>query len=111
MAATDPANLYGSVLPWPTVEARLARDAGAYVFLNEGQLIAYLEKGRRHLTLLTEDPSIYAELGRSVAGIAALHRRMTLHTVGEDAAPQSPMAPTLREWGFAPAPKGLAYRR
>jgi ATP-dependent Lhr-like helicase len=52
LAATDPANPYGGVLPWPDVEdMRLARDAGAYVLIHRGDLVGYLDKGRRGLTL------------------------------------------------------------
>lgn len=111
MAATDPANAYGSLIPWPNSEVRLARDAGAYVIIHDGALVAYLDKGRRGLSLFTDDTSIYPEIGRELATIAGRHRRMTLHKVDEDAANVSTLAPILSEWGFAPAPKGLAYRR
>ena len=82
LAATDPANPYGAALPWPEVEeARLARDAGAYVFLWEGRLLGYLDRGRRHLTVLAEDMSIYGNLGARLSEIAARHRRTTVNTV------------------------------
>ncbi len=110
IAATDPANAYGSLINWPEADTRLARDAGAYVLLHSGVLVGYLDKGRRNLTLMTGDTSLYPEIGRELAAVAARHRRMTLLKVGEDTAPASPLAPVLREWGFAPAPKGLAYR-
>ena len=111
LAATDPANPYGAALPWPEVEeARLARDAGAYVFLWEGQLLGYLDRGRRHLTVLAEDMSIYGNLGRGLSEIAARHRRTTVNTVNGRPAPASPIAPALAEWGFATAPRGLTYR-
>jgi ATP-dependent Lhr-like helicase len=111
LAATDPANPYGAALPWPEVEgARLARDAGAYVFLWEGRLLGYLDRGRRHLTVLAEDISIYGNLGRGLSEIAARHRRTTVNTVNGRPAPASPIAPALAEWGFATAPRGLTYR-
>jgi ATP-dependent Lhr-like helicase len=111
LAATDPANPYGAALPWPEIEqARLARDAGAYVFLWGGQLVGYLDKGRRHLTVTAEDPSIYGILGRGLSEIAARHRRTTVNTVNGRPAPKSPLAPALVEWGFATAPRGLTYR-
>lgn len=111
LAATDPANAYGSLLPWPSSDTRLARDAGAYVFISAGHLVAYLDKSRRNLTLIDGQTSNFASLGSELASIAARHRRMTLNTVDEEPAPQSAIAPTLREWGFVPAPKGLAFRR
>jgi len=111
LAATDPANPYGSVLPWPDLEGvRLARDAGAYVVLHGGELIGYLDKGRRGLTLFEPDPAMYAEISRALARVAARHRKLTLVTVNGSLATSSPMAPTLTEWGFAAAPRGLTYR-
>ncbi len=111
LAATDPANPYGASLAWPDVgETRLARDAGAYVFLWAGDLIGYLDKGRRNLTVLVEDTSTYGYLGRGLSTIASRHRRTTVNTVNGRPAPKSPLAPALVEWGFAAAPKGLTYR-
>lgn len=110
LAATDPANPYGGILPWPEHDARLARDAGAYVFLYGGSLIAYLDKGRRNLTLLNHEPHLYPDLGRHLGEIAARHRRMVIHRIDDHAAPTSPLAVVLKEWGFAPAPKGLSYK-
>jgi ATP-dependent Lhr-like helicase len=111
LAATDPANPYGATLPWPEVEgSRLARDAGAYVFLWTGELIGYLDKGRRNLTVLAEDTSTYGYLGRGLSSVASRHRRTTVNTVNGRPSPKSPLAPTLVEWGFATAPKGLTYR-
>ncbi|HUF95940.1 MAG TPA: DEAD/DEAH box helicase [Acidimicrobiia bacterium] len=111
LAAADPANIYGSTLPWPESPARLARDAGAYVLLHGGRLIGYLDRSRKNLTILPPGDDLYGEIGRELAVIAARHRRTVLETVGDDDAPSSPLAPVLREWGFAPAPRGLAYRR
>jgi ATP-dependent Lhr-like helicase len=111
LAATDPANPYGASLPWPELEeGRLARDAGAYVLLWEGELVGYLDRGRRHLTVLADDMSVYGSLGRGLSLIAARHRRTTVNTVNGRPAPTSPIAPALAEWGFATAPRGLTYR-
>jgi ATP-dependent Lhr-like helicase len=110
LAATDPANPYGASLPWPDLEeGRLARDAGAYVLLWEGDLVGYLDRGRRHLTVLADDMSVYGSLGRGLSQIAARHRRTTVNTVNGRPAPASPIAPALAEWGFATAPRGLTY--
>jgi ATP-dependent Lhr-like helicase len=111
LAATDPANPYGATLTWPEIEeGRLARDAGAYVLLWEGELVGYLDRGRRHLTVLADDMSVYGSLGRGLSQIAARHRRTTVNTVNGRPAPGSPIAPALAEWGFATAPRGLTYR-
>ena len=49
LAATDPANPYGSVLPWPALPEgtghRPGRKAGALVVLVDGALVLYVERG------------------------------------------------------------------
>jgi ATP-dependent Lhr-like helicase len=111
VAATDPANPYGGVLPWPDLDnIRLARDAGAYVLLHNGALIGYLDKGRRGLTLIEVSSEQFGEVSRAMASIAQRHRRLTLLTVNGGPASSSPLAAPLAEWGFATAPRGLTYR-
>ena len=111
VAATDPANPYGGVLPWPEVEeTRLARDAGAYVLILDGELIGYLDKGRRGLTLFDVTPNRFREVSRAIAEVAGRHRRLTLMTVNGQPASTSQLAAPLSEWGFATAPRGLTYR-
>ena len=111
ISATDPANPYGGALPWPDVEdIRLARDAGAYVLLYDGELVGYLDKGRRGLTLLDVSVERFGEVSRALAEVAARYRRLTLATVNGEPATTSTLAPPLREWGFALAPRGLIYR-
>ncbi len=111
LAATDPANPYGAVLPWPDPgESRLARDAGAYVLLMGGRLIGYLDKSRKGLTLMERSPESFGSLSRALAGVASRHGRTTLVTVDGEPASTSPLAGPLSEWGFATAPRGLTYR-
>lgn len=56
LAALDPANPYGSVLPWPThPTARPSRSAGALVVLADGICLAHLTRGGRVLTLFGEE--------------------------------------------------------
>lgn len=111
IAATDPANPYGGVLPWPEIEeVRLARDAGAYVLLQDGRLVGYLDKGRRGLTLFDVSTDGFGEVSRALAEVAGRYRKLTLVTVNGEPAPTSPLAAPLREWGFATAPRGLTFR-
>jgi ATP-dependent Lhr-like helicase len=123
LASSDPANPYGAALPWPSAngdrseagEARLARSAGSYVFLVDGALAGYLERGGRRLTLLETGNDfdlgdLQGQVAREVAAIAHRHRRLTLETVGGSPAADSWLAPALREWGFVPALRGLAFR-
>ncbi|HEX6299913.1 MAG TPA: DEAD/DEAH box helicase [Acidimicrobiia bacterium] len=111
LAATDPANPYGGVLPWPELDGnRLARDAGAYVLLLDGELVGYLDKGRRGLSLFDVNPERFGEISRAMADVAGRHRRLTLVTVNDEPAAASRLAAPLSEWGFTTAPRGLTYR-
>ncbi len=52
LAATDPANPYGTAVPWPKTtdaKSRPQRSAGARVILHNGQLIGYLNANSKHL--------------------------------------------------------------
>jgi ATP-dependent Lhr-like helicase len=111
LASTDPANPYGAAIPWPEAgETRLARSAGSYVFLIEGLLAGYLERGGKRLTLLEDAADLQGQIAREMAAIAHRHRRLTLETVGGTPAADSWLAPALREWGFVTALRGLAFR-
>jgi ATP-dependent Lhr-like helicase len=55
LAAADPAQPYGAVLPWPKrAGARAARVAGAYVVLLGGRPALYVERGGRSLVPLRD---------------------------------------------------------
>ncbi len=57
LAAQDPANLYGAVLPWPRradQARRPARVPGAYVVLLGGRAVLYIEAGGRGLVSLAD---------------------------------------------------------
>jgi ATP-dependent Lhr-like helicase len=59
LAAVDPAQPYGAVLPWPRREGqsrRPARVAGAYVVLVESEPVLYLERGGRGMVTLGPQP-------------------------------------------------------
>lgn len=81
LAALDPANPYGSVLPWPEHPvARPSRAAGALVVLADGLCLAHLTRGGRVLTLFA-DPQVKADTAFLVAtalqraiGEGRLHR-------------------------------------
>ncbi|MEM7230578.1 MAG: hypothetical protein AAF517_00295 [Planctomycetota bacterium] len=50
LSATDPANPYGTVLPWPRASRRCERRGGARVLLRDGELLAYLHSAGREVT-------------------------------------------------------------
>ena len=71
LAAADPANPYGSALPWPTRREasahRPGRKAGALVVLVDGELAWFLERGGRSLLTFPSD----ADAHRAAAGVLA----------------------------------------
>jgi ATP-dependent Lhr-like helicase len=75
VAATDPANPYGSILKWPTPDTALAgtsrgptRTVGASVILVNGRLGAFVAKGGRSLiTFLPDDEPERSKVGRAIA--------------------------------------------
>jgi ATP-dependent Lhr-like helicase len=56
LAATDPANPYGSSLPWPKAPSgrRPARAPGAHVLLRDGAPVLYVERGGKGVVRLVE---------------------------------------------------------
>ena len=85
LAATDPANPYGTTLPWPGAAAendgarRTTRSVGSLVILVNGALGAYISRGARQLQVfLPEDEPARSTVGRGgcrAAGCAGERRR------------------------------------
>jgi ATP-dependent Lhr-like helicase len=72
LAATDPANPYGAVLPWPEAQARLARVAGSHVVLVGGRLGAFLARdGAEIVPLLPPDEPWRRRVAEAVAAAIA----------------------------------------
>ena len=128
LAATDPANPYGAMLPWPdwsthsagaTGALRASRMAGARVVLVDGRLTAWIARGDR--SMLIALPSDEPDRSRSARALAAelvsLAHRASEGSRGwfiEDinGAPASAyaVAPLLLEAGFAATAMGLQLR-
>ncbi len=51
LAATDPANPYGSLLPWPDKGMVLTRSVGARVILHDGDLVLYRRRENPHVQI------------------------------------------------------------
>jgi ATP-dependent Lhr-like helicase len=132
LAATDPANLYGSVLRWPAqgeeaVEGaprQLTRSVGASVLLRNGELVAYLRRNQPNLQVFLpadepERSSTARDLSVFLASLAQqeMERRedqrggMLISTINGQPAAQHFLAPFLQDAGFHLAPLGLNYRR
>ena len=124
LAATDPANPYGAVIPWPELpptesdRPRLQRAAGAKVVLHDGALVGFL--ARSNEALLTFLPADEPARGNAATGIAeALNalvtqgKRRALLIASIDGAPpnQSALNDALVRVGFHLAPSGALLRR
>jgi ATP-dependent Lhr-like helicase len=105
LAATDPANPYGWLLPWPELsDGQAARRAtGAAVVLVDGVPILYLDSNARRLrTFATATPE---EIDRALPALRTVARGtsrgvIVLDRIGSDSALTSPLAPVLRAAGF-----------
>jgi ATP-dependent Lhr-like helicase len=116
LAALDPAQPYGAVLPWPRgggdePGARApSRVAGAFVVLVDGEPVLYLERGGRALQTLVgaEDRRLPVAVDALAQAVARGHvGRLSLETVDGQAAPASPMAGLLARAGFQEGPRRL----
>jgi ATP-dependent Lhr-like helicase len=132
LATTDPANLYGSVLRWPSQDdlsgedapRMLTRSSGTSVVLRNGELVAYLRRSQPNLQVFlpAEEPDRSAtarDLSTFLATLAQqeMDRRedhrggMLIAAINGQPAAQHYMASFLQDAGFHVAPMGLNYRR
>jgi ATP-dependent Lhr-like helicase len=135
LAATDPANPYGAVLPWPAVQLEaeadgavrsLTRSVGAMVILRNGELIGYLRRNNPNiLVFLPPDEPERTHTARDLAvflsGLAqdemrregeAGHRGgLLIATINGQATHQHLLSRFLQDAGFQPAPMGFNVRR
>jgi len=114
LPAADPAQPYGSALPWPAGPGghRPGRKAGALVVLYDGALGLYVERGGKTLLSWTDDPDV---LGPCAAALAAAVRvgalgRLTVERADGAGVYDSPLAVALEAAGFRPTPRGLRLR-
>ena len=120
LAATDPANPYGAAIPWPdAVEGRRPmRQAGAYVFLVDGALAAWMPKSERQLVTFLDnvaerEPSDVAyEIAKTLADlVTSLRRRAVLiEEVNGKPPRETVMGAALLEAGFQPSSLGFQKR-
>ena len=107
LAATDPANAYGWLLPWPELSGasgQAARRAtGAAVVLVDGIPVLFLDRNARRLrTFANATPEDIERALPALHAIARAHPRggIVLDKIGDDSAIMSPLAPVLRAAGF-----------
>ena len=136
LAATDPANPYGSTLKWPDLPAEaedtetapraLTRTAYAQVVLCAGCLVAWLRRGNPNLLVFlpTDEPE-RSQIADGLAQFLAEQGQTRLQndqsrshnsgylisTVNGLAVAAHPFAQSLRDAGFHSGPLGLHLRR
>jgi ATP-dependent Lhr-like helicase len=119
LSATDPANPYGTILPWPHSQHETGRGptrtVGSLVIIVDGALAAYISRGARQLLVfLPEDEPARSTVGRALAArLAGLARDAGLLIAEVNGVPTSdhPIAPYLLGAGFTPSAMGFLLRR
>jgi ATP-dependent helicase Lhr and Lhr-like helicase len=132
LAATDPANPYGSVLRWPelpvaeedseTAPRVLTRAAYAEVILRNGQLVAWLRRGNPNLLVFL--PAEEPERSQAAAGLAHFlcsrgqdrlrgvsQQGVLITSINGQPVAAHPMSRFLMDAGFHPGPLGMHLRR
>jgi ATP-dependent Lhr-like helicase len=132
LAATDPANPYGSVLRWPDLPVAeedsesapriLTRAAYAEVILRNGQLVAWLKRGNPNLLVFL--PADEPERSQAAASLAHFlctlgqqrmrannHEGVLITTINGQPVAAHSMARFLMDAGFHPGALGMHLRR
>ncbi len=115
LAAADPAQPYGAVLPWPKrAGARAARVAGAYVVLLGGRPALFVERGGRSLVPLRDPDAEWLRV--ALAALVDHTRRFARRRLAVerfDGAAGRPTATSCRscvEAGFVAGPRRAVLR-
>ena len=126
LAATDPANPYGTMLKWPEVSAEQSnsgrgptRTIGSVVVLVDGALAAYVARGGRQLIayLPEDEPArtiVSRALGKRLAAIARGEdgrSGLLISEINGGPTADHPLAPFLIDAGFNPSAMGFQMRR
>jgi len=114
LSACDPAQPYGSLLPWPACGLRPSRSAGAAVVLVDGRLTAFLPRSEHELATLL--PELEPQRTRAAEALARALRDWLLRTRRSalpyelaDGLPiaRGPLGPFLKRAGFVPYGPGF----
>ena len=123
LSATDPANPYGVLIPWPVLVAEdtrgATRSAGARVVIVNGRLAAWISRGDRQLIVcLPDDEPERSSVGRALAReLVEIARRAPegrrgwlIEEINGKRAIEHPASQYLIEHGFASSAMGLQLR-
>jgi ATP-dependent Lhr-like helicase len=124
LAASDPANPYGTLLPWPRIEQDaphgLARSSGATVILVDGALAGFVRRRNPAIRVfLPEDEPERGQVARTLAqklAELAIKRQVGRYglLVGEingEPAREHALAQFLKDAGFVDTAMGFQMRR
>jgi ATP-dependent Lhr-like helicase len=129
LAATDPANPYGTLIPWPKIEGEsdeplthhsMARTAGASVILINGQLAAFLRRRNPALSVFLPESEperdLFArELAKKLAELAIrrlnLRQGLLIGEINNAPAREHFLAPYLEDARFVNTVLGYQMRR
>ncbi len=114
VAATDPANPYGTSLPWPVPQ--LTRVVGARVVLVDGEMTMYLARGHREVTVhLPEVEPFRSRRATAAAEALVSYSRsgadVFVTTINDQPASTHPYAPYLEAAGFTRGALGMHLTR
>ncbi len=119
LAAVDPAQPYGEVLPWPGADGAPdrrspVRAAGSFVVLVEGVPVLMMERwGKSLVSFPAADAEGWLEAALDVLTASAQElapRGLTVERIDGGPAAESPLAAALQARGFVRGYRGLVYR-
>jgi ATP-dependent Lhr-like helicase len=120
LSASDPANPYGSLLPWPGANHGMARASGASIVLINGQLTAFLRRRNPSIRVLLpenepERTRIARELAKTLAAVAIRRQSrrsgLLIGEINDAPAREHFLARFLEEAGFVNSAPGFQMRR
>ena len=112
LGATDPAQPYGSSLPWPSSGGRPSRSAGAFLILLDGLPVVFVERGGRSLATFdgaVDAPATWVPALQSLVTSGRV-RQLEIAKIDGQPATGTEFAEMLVEHGFAAGYKGPTFR-
>ncbi len=121
LAATDPANAWGALLPWPAspdegAGSRPQRASGAHVVIHAGSLLAWVSRGESALLTFLPDGEpdrsrAEGHLARCLAArVEGDRRALLIETIDRKPATESTLGPALEAAGFVRGARGWMKR-
>lgn len=112
LAATDPAQPYGSTLPWPITMGRPIRSAGAVVVLSNGEPLVWCDP-KAYSLVVFDGASRNNSWAHALVSLVKNSRRRSLEirkVDGVEISPDSHVVPALKAAGFVESYRGWVLR-